>query len=618
MSTMTGGADTRSTQSLDYQMMSAAIAALLAGGAMVLAHWKAAMVWPSLASVRLWDWTKWSYLNRDNPAAVDAEWLKLFEAGYASYLLALAAVGLAIFAFVFALIALRPIGRSLVWATVGFAIGAAVGVLVPFFVDLRPLWSVLIVPFGALLFGAVLALSVDANASDTRRRGAIIDTRLFRAKPSKKRSPKTAKGNSARSAEQSGGWSRRRRISAHLAGVALPPEAETRHIALIGQTGTGKSTALRDLLADVFARGDRAIVADPDGTSMSCFFEDGDVVINPFDRRGRPWDMLGELTDEAAYKRIAEALMPQTGGADGTKWVDGGRLVLTAVLRAWKANDFGSMSDLARLLGSKNTDRLAAMAEGTAAARFFAEGNERMLGSVLATLTAASETIDLLAQGTGAPVSIRRWVHEGEGRLWLPYRADQVPMLRSAFACLLSIAMVETLSLPIAEERRFWFAIDEVDQLGRITDLELLLTKGRKYGACAVLGLQSIAQLEQHYGAAIASVIAEQCGNCLILRCGLSEGGGTARFASDLIGDREVATPEETTSTSRGPNASTSVSRSIRRDIETAVLPSEIAQLPDREGYLKLATEAGWKRVGFGVTRYEPAAASFEARETAR
>ena len=121
MSTMTGGADTRSTQSLDYQMMSAAIAALLAGGAMGLAHWKAAMVWPSLASVRLWDWTKWSYLNRDNPAAVDAEWLKLFEAGYSTYLIALAAVGLAVFAFVFAIIALRPIGRSLVWATVGFA-----------------------------------------------------------------------------------------------------------------------------------------------------------------------------------------------------------------------------------------------------------------------------------------------------------------------------------------------------------------------------------------------------------------------------------------------------------------------------------------------------------------
>lgn len=70
-----------------------------------------------------------------------------------------------------------------------------------------------------------------------------------------------------------------------LAGVPLSREDETMHVAAIGATGSGKSTALRALMADAIRRGDRQVVADPDGAAMSAFFEPGDVILNPFDRR---------------------------------------------------------------------------------------------------------------------------------------------------------------------------------------------------------------------------------------------------------------------------------------------------------------------------------------------
>ena len=41
-------------------------------------------------------------------------------------------------------------------------------------------------------------------------------------------------------------------------------------------------------------------------------------------------------------------------------------------------------------------------------------------------------------------------------------------------------------------------------------------------------------------GHAEAQTIVENCGSTLILRCSSSENGGTARFASKLIGGREV------------------------------------------------------------------------------
>src|SRR3984885_13889399 len=70
-----------------------------------------------------------------------------------------------------------------------------------------------------------------------------------------------------------------------LAGVAIPTLDETKHFKLIGTTGTGKSTAIRELLEGALARGDRAIVTDPDGGYLQRFYDRyrGDVILNPFE-----------------------------------------------------------------------------------------------------------------------------------------------------------------------------------------------------------------------------------------------------------------------------------------------------------------------------------------------
>src|SRR5579863_2939090 len=57
-----------------------------------------------------------------------------------------------------------------------------------------------------------------------------------------------------------------------LAGVEIPPLDEPKHFKMIGTTGSGKSTAIRELLSGALARGDRAIIADPDGGYLARFF----------------------------------------------------------------------------------------------------------------------------------------------------------------------------------------------------------------------------------------------------------------------------------------------------------------------------------------------------------
>jgi type IV secretory pathway TraG/TraD family ATPase VirD4 len=144
--------------------------------------------------------------------------------------------------------------------------------------------------------------------------------------------------------------------------------------------------------------------------------------------------------------------------------------------------------------------------------------------------------------------------------------------------------------------RRLWFVVDELDALGQIDGLKDALARLRKFGGRCVLGFQSIAQVSSTYGQGDAHTIVENCGNTLILRCSASEGGGTARFASQLIGEREVLHFTESTSR-RHTEFLGSVSRSEHLSVEAAVLPSQIEQLPDLAGYLKHASDPRWHRV---------------------
>src|SRR5260370_32110472 len=113
-----------------------------------------------------------------------------------------------------------------------------------------------------------------------------------------------------------------------------------------------------------------------------------------------------------------------------------------------------------------------------------------------------------------------------------------------------------------------------------------------------------IAQVSSTYGQSEAQTIVENCANTLILRCSGSENGGTSQFASRLIGDREILRRQ----ISRGSDREGALSSRVRRSrsiteqhvTETAVMPSELEQLPDFCGYLKRASSASWLKVAFG------------------
>jgi type IV secretory pathway TraG/TraD family ATPase VirD4 len=117
----------------------------------------------------------------------------------------------------------------------------------------------------------------------------------------------------------------------------------------------------------------------------------------------------------------------------------------------------------------------------------------------------------------------------------------------------------------------------------------------------------------QTYGNGEAQTIVENCGNTLILRCSASQGGGTAHFASRLIGQREMLRTTRS-SNRRLTDWFGSTSRSEQFGIESAVMDSEIEQLRDGQGFLKLSCDPRWVRVSLALPRTDRLTAAPIAR----
>lgn len=383
-----------------------------------------------------------------------------------------------------------------------------------------------------------------------------------------------------------------------LAGVPLSREDETMHVAAIGATGSGKSTALRMLMVDAIRRGDRHVVADPEGTAMARFRATSDIILNPFDPGCARWDLLSEIERPSDYAFIANSLLPHLGKGDHDQWIGYAQLLLAGAMENFVTLRLGSSDDFVDMLATAKLAELKQLCAGTPAARFFEEGGERMLASILGTLAPTIGNLRFISAIKGEPFSIRRWVREGAGSLWMPYAGNQVAALRGLISGWMNIAIMETLSLKPSFERRIWFHVDELDALGRIEGLKDAQARLRKFGGCVAIGFQSFAQVKQVYGDGAQTII-ENCGNLLLLRAGASEDGGTAKLASELVGDREIERDDVSRSRTRGRFTTRSMSMQSKRSVEDVALASEIMQLPNLEGFVKRATRSEWVRVRF-------------------
>lgn len=369
----------------------------------------------------------------------------------------------------------------------------------------------------------------------------------------------------------------------HIGHVIVDPQTEAQHFLFSGATGSGKTQGINQVLKVIRARRARAIVADAGGASVERFYEPGDLILNPFDRRSVGWSPFAEIRSDYDCSRLAKAAIPDAEG-DSREWHVYAQTLLGETLRALYAQHNYSVERLMYFLTAAEPAALLQLLQGSPAEMFCRQGNEKMLANTRAILGGFLIAWRYLPDE--GEFSVRQWARDENDARWLfvTYREDQFEMLRYLIPAILDLAVVESLSLSENKDRQIWFILDEVDSLGKVASLRHAVSKLRKYGGRCVLGLQTIAQLRSTYGKDEAQTLMANLATKVILRAG---DGETAEYFSQEFGNQEIERTQVGRSTTMQGGFGTTRTRNTVRETRRAVLESEIAALRDLEGYLK-------------------------------
>ena len=410
----------------------------------------------------------------------------------------------------------------------------------------------------------------------------------------------------------------------------LLPKAECQHTKIIGTTGSGKSTAIKHALAAVEARPEqRAVIVDPDGCYARLFFNEnrGDVILNPFDQRSAGWNIAADVREDYEARHLAAALIPDSQGESG-EWKAYAQTLTSAAILALRARGALTPESLYTSIVLDDDATLATMVENSPASRYFGNGNERMLGSIRSVAGSALAGLSHVKSGD---FSLSQYAR-GDEKCWvfLTYTASQIAELRGVISAWMRLAIFGLMSRPEGDSGT-WVVIDELDSLGKIAGLTDALPRLRKFGGRCVLAFQSIGPVSELYGHGFAGAVVENASNTLILRCSDSgeRSGGTAAFASQLIGQREVMRTTSSTSETQGSslqhglriapgtNRSKVSGTNAAPVVEPAVLPAQIEGLENLKGYVHSHGVPFWSRCTLPIFEREQLAEAFVPRAEA-
>ena len=370
------------------------------------------------------------------------------------------------------------------------------------------------------------------------------------------------------------------RGSAKLLGIraalAIPRAIESSHLLIMGDSGTGKSALIRQLLAQLEDRGDTAIVYDPALEYTPQFYtpDRGDVILNPIDARSPYWSPGDELRHEAEALTLATSLYPDRVN-ENPFFTEGPRRIFAHLLTFRPTAE-----ELASWLC--HDEELDRRVHGTPYSSIIDRQAPAQRSGVLAALNMVADTLKLLPREsqTRRRWSASSWARDRRGWLFL----TSTPETRSRLVPLTSL-WLDTLVLRLmnrgqASNRAVWFVLDELASLQRLPQLHTAVTENRKSNNPVVLGFQGRSQLETRYGHD-AEAMLSQPATKIFLRTSEPH---AARWISDTIGEIEIERMRE--SRSKGKYGQRTFG--LERQVEPLVMASEISGLPSMRGYLKV------------------------------
>lgn len=357
--------------------------------------------------------------------------------------------------------------------------------------------------------------------------------------------------------------------------IRVPRAIESSHLLIMGDSGTGKSALIRQILQQLDARGDTAIVYDPALEYTPQFYtpERGDVILNPLDVRSPYWSPGDELRHDAEALTLATSLFPDRHN-ENPFFVEGPRRIFAHLLTFRP-----SAQELASWLCHE--EELDRRVDGTSYASMIDRQAPAQRSGVLASLNMVADALKLIPaeSETTRRWSAVTWATERQGWLFVTSTPETRTRLVPLTSLWLDMLVLRLMSLQQAS-RPVWFVLDELASLQRLPQLHTAITENRKSNNPVILGFQGRSQLETRYGHD-AEAMLSQPATKIFLRTSEPR---AAKWIADTIGDVEIERLRE----SRSTGERSQQSYGLERQVEPLVMASEISGLSDLRGYLKL------------------------------
>ncbi len=388
--------------------------------------------------------------------------------------------------------------------------------------------------------------------------------------------------------------------------IRLPLEAEAKHVQVMGDTGVGKSTLLRQMLSQIEDRKETAIVYDPAGEFIQRFYREdrGDVILNPLDARSSYWSPAAELKNAAEAQTIAVSLYQPPDEKPSEFFIKTPQKIFAHLLKYRP-----SVQDL--IAWMSNPDEIDRRVEGTELAQFIGKDSPDQRNGVLGSLGLIADSFRLLPtkkQTQNREWSATAWAEKREGWIFLTGTEAEQEALRPLHSLWIDLLILRLLTEPEPGQKRAWFVLDELATLQKLPQFHSALTKGRKSDNPIIFGYQGKAQLEVIYGH-LAEVMLSQPATKFVMKTAEPK---AAKWASELIGDIEIERVRETVADGKRAGKSFTMDRQI----EPLVMSSEIQGLEDLHSFMKLGNNV--TRFSFPHMDRELIAPKFVARDNAK
>jgi type IV secretory pathway TraG/TraD family ATPase VirD4 len=385
--------------------------------------------------------------------------------------------------------------------------------------------------------------------------------------------------------------------------IRIPERAEAQHMQIIGDTGAGKTAIMLQILRQIRTRGDSAIVYDPAREFVQRFYDpkNGDVILNPLDKRCPYWGPAEELRRRSEAKALAVSLFQPPQDKKGEFFIESPQKIF-AFLMAYGPTP----EELVKWMSDpQEIDRRL---KGTEHAHLIDPKAEHQRAGVLGSLGLVADSLRLLpkkGEGNGE-WSATEWAETRQGWIFITSLPAEREALRPLQSLWIDLLVLRLLNEPKEGQKRAWFVIDELASLQKLPQLHTAITENRKSRNPVILGFQGKAQLEYLYGH-LAEVMLSQPATSIWLKTKEPSAG---EWVSKFIGKVEIERLREThfDGSRAGRNFA------LDRQIEPLVMESEISGLPDLHAYMKYENYV--TRFSFPYFEMPVVASDFDLRDT--